>query len=161
MARNKPSSRQNAIFYSILTKTKRYCVPVGDISTFKGSFHSISHAKRSATRVLSRSNYNSWQNAILSSILKKTKRYFVPVVDISTFKRLFHSISHAKRSASRFMARNKPSSRQNAIFSSIFTKIKRYFVPVGDISTFKRSFHSISHAERSAGLFPVRYKPSS
>ena len=43
--------------------------------------------------------------------------------------------------------------------STILSKIKLYFHPVCDISTFKRSFHSILYAERIARAFQRRHKP--
>ena len=42
--------------------------------------------------------------------------------------------------------------------STILSKIKHYFPPVCDISTFKRSFLSILHAEHSARIFHRRYR---
>jgi hypothetical protein len=139
MARNKPSSRQNAIFYSILKKTRRYSFPAWHISTFKRSYHSTLLAKSSARHFLRRNMPNSLQNAIFISILSKTKRYFIPAWDISTVKRSYHSTLHAERSKSHFLRRNRPNSWQNAIFYSILKKDKRYFVPAWDISAFKCS----------------------
>ena len=136
-------------------------------------------------------------------------RYFSPDRDISSFKRYFHCIMRAERSARDFRRRNKPRHKQiaiirrfypnlcviplpieifrrlNEIFTalcvqnvvhdwsaaskqahthanrnhwSILTKIKRYFSPVPDISTFEHTPHSNMHAERSARVFQRRNK---
>jgi hypothetical protein len=42
--------------------------------------------------------------------------YFVPDLDVSTFKCSFHTILHAERIACRFQCRNNPCKSQNAIF---------------------------------------------
>jgi hypothetical protein len=42
--------------------------------------------------------------------------YFIPNRDISAFKRSFHSILHAERSARQFQCRNNPCKSQNANF---------------------------------------------
>ena len=62
-----------------------------------------------------------------STILTTIKRYCSPVCDISTFKRSFHSILHAERSAYDFQCRNKPRNTQIAI-------IRRFQRKLGDIS---------------------------
>ena len=80
---------------------------------------------------------------IISSILKKTLRYFAIVGDISPFKRYFHGISHAKRHARQFHRRKEQTYAQNATIYAILKKTVRYFAIVGDISPFERYFHCI------------------
>ena len=87
-----PKSAQNATIYSILTKTVRYIDPAGYISTFKHYFHCISHAECYARQFHRRKEQMCAQNATISSILKKTVRYFAIAGDISTFKSYFHCI---------------------------------------------------------------------
>ena len=63
----------------------------------------------------------------------------------------------------RYIVLHPPASKRaqthaNSNHSSILTKIKRYFYPVWDNSTFKRSFHSILHANRCARVFQRRNK---
>ena len=74
-------------------------------------------------------------------------RYIGPAGDISTFKRYFHCTLHAECYTRRFQRRNKPDCAQNATIYSILTKTVRYSGPVGDISTFRRYFHCLLHAE--------------
>ena len=47
----------------------------------------------------------------------------------------------------------------NRNLSSILSKFMRYSSPDRDISSFKRSFHCIMRADRSARAFQRRYKP--
>ena len=77
----------------------------------------------------------------------KTVRYIDPVVDISAFKRYFHRILHAECFARQFHRRNNHTRTKNATIYLILTKTVRYIDPDGDISTFKRYFHCILHAE--------------
>jgi hypothetical protein len=51
----------------------------------------------------------------LSSFLSKNDRNFLPVEDISTFKRLNHSILRAQHGARCLKRRNEPNISQNAI----------------------------------------------
>jgi hypothetical protein len=83
--------------------------------------------------------------------------YFIPYCDISAFKRSFHSILHAERSARQFQRRNNPCISQEAIFE-ISTKTL-CVVHDCDISSFKRAFHSIVHVEHSARQFQRRNNP--
>ena len=53
----------------------------------------------------------------------------------------------------------RPETRKSHSFAD-FKKIKHYFFPVCDISMFKRSFHGIMRAERSARVFQRRNKPT-
>ena len=89
----------------------------------------------------------------------KIVRYFIPVLNISTFKRKFHSILHIERSEYVFKRRIKPRNPKIANHSMIFTIITRYFPPVYDNTTFKRKIHSILHAECSAYVFQPQSKP--
>ena len=99
------------------------------------------------------------KHATISSILKKTVRYFDIVLDISPFKRYLHCILHPERYARQFHRRKEQTCAQNATISSILKKTVRYFDIVGDISTFNRLFHTILRAERSAHVFQRRNKP--
>jgi hypothetical protein len=92
--------------------------------------------------------------------LTKNDRNFLLVGDISIFKRSFHSLLHAKRSARHFQRRYKPTFSQNAIFHPILTKIYCNVLYVGDISTFKLSFRSLLHAKCSARHYQRRHKPT-
>ena len=90
---------------------------------------------------------NCAQNATIYSILKKTERYIDPVRDISTSKGYFHCILHVECYARQFHRRVKQTCAKNASICSILKKTERYFACVGDISTFKCSFHRTLHAE--------------
>ena len=125
----------------------RYIGTAGDISTFKLYFHWILHAECYTRRFQRRDKPNCAQNANIYPILTKTVRYIRPVRDISTFKRHFHCILHAECYTRRFQRRDKPNCAQNANIYPIWTKTVRYIRPVGDISTFKRYFYCILHAE--------------
>ena len=83
----------------------------------------------------------------ISSILKKTVRYFDIEGDISTFKRNIHCILHAECYARQFRCRKEQTCARNATIYAILKKTMRYFAIVGDISPFKRYFHGILHAE--------------
>ena len=153
-----PNTR-NCKHSAILWKSKHYFNPVYDISTFKSSLNSILHAERS-TRVFQRRNkLRHTQIAIIRRFCRLIKRYFPPVWDISKFKRSFSL--HYRRGTwfTRFPASRRDQTHANHNHSSISLKIMRYSFPVWDISTFKRSFHSILHSERSACVFHRRIKP--
>ena len=66
---------------------------------------------------------------------------------------------HAECSEYVYKRRIKPRNTKIDNHSLIFTKITRYFSPVLDISTFKRPFHSILHAEHSAYVLYRRKAP--
>ena len=66
----------------------------------------------------------------------------------------------AERSARVFQRRKKAQKLANRNYTQILTKINRSFFPVCDISTFKRYFHCILRAERSARVFQRRNKPT-
>ena len=134
--RDKPNCAQNATIYSILKKTKRYFAVVGDISTFKRYFYCILRAECYTRRFQLRDKPNCAQNATIYSILKKTKRYFAFVGDISTFKRSFYCILRAECYTRRFQRRNKANCAKNATIYSILTKTVGYIDSVGYISTF-------------------------
>ena len=63
------------------------------------------------------------ENRCNSQILTKIMRYFPPVWDISTFKRPFHSISHAERSANDFQRQNRPRNSKIAIIRRLWRKL--------------------------------------
>ena len=130
-----------------MKKTKRYFAFVGDISPFKRYLHYISHAEVYARQFHRRNIKICAKNATIYSILTKTVRYIRPVGDISTIKRYFCCILNAECYTLRFQRRDKPNCAQNATIFSILTKTVRYIGPVGDISTFRRYFHCILHAE--------------
>ena len=73
-----------------------------DISTFKRYFHCILDAECYARQFHRRKEQMCAQNATISSILKKTVRYFAIAEDISMFKRYYHCISRAECYARRF-----------------------------------------------------------
>ena len=100
--RNRPNCTQNAPIYSILTKIKRAFAPVGDVSKFKRYFHCILNAEWYARPFQRRNRPNFKLNAPIYSILKKIKRPFAPVGDISKFKRYFHYILDAECSPRSF-----------------------------------------------------------
>ena len=158
---SKLSSTQIAIIYSILTKTERYFSSVGGISTFKRYFNCILHAECSASRFLLRNKHSGKHFAIIYSILTKTERYFSSVGRISTSKRYFNCILPADCSASRFSLRNKHSGTHFLVIYSILTKTERYSSSVVGISTFKRYFNCILHAECSARRYWRRNRHSS
>ena len=134
---------------------------VGGISTFKRYFHCILHAECCARRFWRQNLHSSSQIAIIFSILTETERYFSSVGGISTFKRCFFWILHAECNAQRYYLRNKQSSMQIATIYSILTKIERCSHSVGGISTFKRCFYWILHAECNAQRYYLRNKQSS
>ena len=138
---------------SICSKTKRYFSQVREISTFKLSFYYILHAERSARDSQCRCNRIQLLKFNHSSIWPKTTRYFFRVWYISTFKLPFYSILHAEPSARDSQCRCKRIQLLKFHHSSIWSKTKRYFFPVWDISTFKRPLYSIVHAGRSARDF--------
>jgi hypothetical protein len=125
---------------------------------FQGSFHSPLHAKCSACYFQRRNKPTFSQNAIFHPLLPKIYCNFLYDGDISTFKRPFHSLLHAKCRARHLRRRNNPTFSQNAIFHPILTKIYCTFLYVGGISTFKGSFHSLLHAKCSARYFQRRNK---
>ena len=74
----------------------RYIRPGGDISTFKRYLYCILRAECYTRRFQRRDKPNCAQNATIYTILKKTKRYFAFVADISTFKCYFYCILRAE-----------------------------------------------------------------
>ena len=101
---------------------------------------------------------NCAQNATIYTILKKTKRYFAFVADISTFKLYFYCILRAECYTRRFQRREKPNCAKNATIHSTMAKTVRYICLVGDITTFKRYFYCILHAECYTRRFQRRDK---
>ena len=148
-----PNCAQNATIISILSKTVCYIGPAGDISTFKRYLHRILHAQWYARRFYRRIKPNCTKNATISSILKKSKRYFAFVIDISPFNRYFHRSLHAEWYTRQFHRRKIKICAKNATIYSILKKSKRYFAFVIDISPFNRYFHRILHAECYARRF--------
>ena len=131
----------------------RYIRPVADISTFNRYFHRILHAECYARQFHRRNIKICARNATIYSILTKTVRYIRPVGDISTYKRYFYCILHAEWYARRFYRRINPNCTKNATMYTILKKTLSYIRPVGDISTYKRYFYCILHAEWYARRF--------
>ena len=148
-----PTVRKIRPFTRFWWQTVRYIRPAGDISTLERYLNRILHAQWYARRFYRRIQPNCTKNATIYSILKKTKRYFAFVGDISPFKRYFHRILHAEFYTRRFQRRDKPNCAENATIYSILKKTKRYFAFVGDIPPFNRYFHRILHAECYARRF--------
>jgi hypothetical protein len=145
---------------SILTKNDRNFLLVGDISTFKRSFHSLVHAKCSARHHQRRSKPTFSQNAIFHPILTKIYCNFLYVGDMSTFKRSFHTLLHAKCSARFFQRRKKPTFFKNAIIHQIVTKHDHNFLPDRDGSMLKRTSCCILRVERAACSNKRQDKPN-
>ena len=141
---------KHATIYAILKKTVRYFAIVGDISKFKRYLHCILHPERYARQFRRRKEQTCAQNATISSILKKTVRYFDIVGDILTFNRYIHCILHAESYARQFRRRKEQTCARKATIYAILKKTVRYFAIVGDISPFKHYFHCILNAERYA-----------
>jgi hypothetical protein len=182
-----------------------YFVPDWYISAFKRSFHTILHAERSALQFQRRNNPCKSQNAnIQISVKTRLFRSWLWYFGVCTLFPL-HSTRRTSRtpiSASSqslqiaklklsnfdensvmsflieiFRSLNAPSTpfyTQNVVpanFSIKSCPANRktetfkfrwklcYFVPDWDISAFKRSFHSLLHAERSARQFQRRNNP--
>jgi hypothetical protein len=93
------------------------------------------------------------------SILTKIVCDMLPVRDISSFKRSFYSDLHAYRGGLPFQSGNKPRRSRKPIVRQILTKIDCNFQLVGDISSLKRSFYSVLHAECCASPFQRGNKP--
>ena len=106
---------------------------------FRASKHAQKHANRSH-----------------SSILSKIEYYFLLICDISTFKRLFHTILHAGRTARAFQRRNKPRNSQIATIRRFCRKLADISHPSEIFTTFKRYFHCIMRAEHGARDFQRR-----
>jgi hypothetical protein len=158
--RNKPTFSHNAIFHPILTKIYCTFLYVGAISTSKGSFHSLLHAKCSARYFQRRNKPTFSHNAIFHPILTKIYCNFLYVRANSTFKRSFHSLLHAKCSARHVQRRNKPTFSHNAIFHPILTKNANNFLPDRDISMPKRTNCCILRVERAACRNKRQEKPN-
>ena len=80
-------------------------------------------------------------------------RYSTPELDISSFKRCFHYIVRAERSVWLFCSvKTSPHTSKSQSFVDI-VQICALFLSDRDISSFKRSFHCIMRAGRSAWLF--------
>jgi hypothetical protein len=137
-------------YVSILTKIVCDMLPVRDISSFKRSFYSVLDSECSASPFQSGNKPRRSQNPTVRQILTEIDCNFQLVGDISSFKRSFYSVLHAECCASPFQRGNKPRRSQNTTVRQILTKIDCNFQLVGDISSFKRSFYSVLHAEHSA-----------
>ena len=157
--RDKHRSSKFATIFSILTKIYRYFGLAIDISSFKRTFYSILYADRSGRGFLLGNRHSCAKFVNIYSTLPIITRYFGTFWDISTFKRTFYSISDAECSAHNMQGRKRHSNSKFGNFSSIWTKINRYFGLDGDISSLKRTFYSILYADRSGRGFQLGNKP--
>ena len=125
--RNKPRYTQTALIRRFCRKLSDVSLPCEILRRLTALFtalcvQNVVHASRPASKqVQIRANCN------YSSILKEINRYFSPVWDTSTFKRCFHCIMRAERSARLFHRRNKSRYTQIAI-------IRRFCRKLSDIS---------------------------
>jgi hypothetical protein len=120
------------------------------MSAFKRFCHSILHAERSARQFQRRNkslqiaklNLSYFEeNSVISFLIEICRRLNAPATPFYTL-----NVAHAKISVDRI-----PADRKTKSFK--FRRKLCYFAPDWDISAFKRSFHSILHAERSARQF--------
>ena len=142
----------------ILTKIKRYFSPVCYISTFKRCFQCIMRAVCSARGFQRRNMPKLTQIAVISRFWRKISVICLP---FQIFRRSnAPSTALCVRNVVRAYSSDEtsPDTRKSQSFADLDEK-KRYFSPVWDISTFKRSFHCIMRAERSARVFQRRNKP--
>jgi hypothetical protein len=95
-----------------------------------------------------------------SSILTKNDRNFSLFWDSSTFKRSFHSLSHAKCSARYIQRRNKPTFSKNAMIHQILTQNDHNCLPDRDVSLLKRTNCCILRVERGACRNKRQDKPN-
>ena len=99
-------------------------------------------------------------------ILTKIKRCFSPVSDISTIKRTFHCIMHAKTWYTRFPASKYAQTHANRNHSPILTKIQRCIPPFQIFRRLNALFTAIClwnavHAVSSVETIPDTHKSHS
>ena len=121
---------------SISSKIKSYFSPASDISTFKRSFQCIMRAERSARAVRRRNKHRCTQIAINRRFCRKLSDISFPFM---IFRRL--NAPFTALCVQNVVHACPPASKQAQMFanynnSSISSKIKGYFSPVRDISTF-------------------------
>ena len=134
--RNKRIYTQIIIICRFWRKLSVVSLPFKICRRLNAPFTALCMQKR-GTRVFQlRSKPRHPANRNHSSILSKIKRCFSPVWDISTFKRTFHCIMHAKTWYTRLPASKYAQTHANRNHLPILTKIKSCFSPVWDISTF-------------------------
>jgi hypothetical protein len=129
-----------------------YFGPDWDVSTFKGSFHSILHAECNACRFQCRNNPCKSQNAIFqilteTLLLRSVLRHY----GVHT---LFPLYSTRRTYRMDFSVENIPANRKTQ--SIKFLRKLCCFVPDLDTTALIRSLHSIVHAECSACRFQCR-----
>jgi hypothetical protein len=180
-------------------------VPHWDISAFKRSFHSILHAKRSARQFQRRNSPWKSQNAIfqvstITLLLRSWLRYFgvYTLIPLHSTRRTQRTPKSASKLSLENPKRNHWNFDENSVISFLIEIFRRLYahstpfytpnvartkisvetipanpktqsfkfrqllcsiVPDGGNSTFKRSFHSVLHAERSARQFQSRNSP--
>ena len=157
--RNKP---RNPLIAIIRRLRRKLCVishPFEIIRRLNALFHCIMRAERSARVVRRRNKPRYRQNAFIRRFWRILRVISLP---FEIFRRLnalctalcMQNVVHACPPTSK-----QAQTHANCNNLSISSKIMRYFSPVGDISTFKRSFHCIMRAERSALVFRRRNNP--
>jgi hypothetical protein len=145
-----PRRTQNLMLLQILIKMECNFHPVGDIASFKRTFYSAFHAECIAPTFQSGNKPRRSRNPTVRQILTKIDSNFLPVGDMSSFKRAIYSVLHAECIAPTFQSGNKPRRSQNPTVRQILAKIDCNFLPVGDMSLFKGSFYPILFEEHSA-----------
>jgi hypothetical protein len=105
------------------------------------------------TTLLAPQQFLAIANRDLSTYFDEIDCNFLKVGDIATFNRSFYSILHVERSAIHFQRGKYLWRPQIAIILKTLNIIDCNFLPVGDISTFKRSSYSILHGKYSAPHF--------
>ena len=126
--RNKPRYAQTAIIRRFCRKLRVISLPFQIFRRLNALFtalcvQNVVHA----FSIVETSPY-TLKIAIIRRFCSKIKRYFSPVRDISTFKRILHCVMLAEPSARVFRRRNKPRYTQIAI-------IRRFCRKFSDIST--------------------------
>ena len=126
---------------------------------FKRSFQCIMRAERSA-RVFRRRNKPRYtQIAIIRRFCRKLSDISLPLEILRRLNARFTALFVQNVVHAFSIVETRPETRKSQSFAD-FKKIKRYFFPVCDISTFKRYFHSILHAKRCVRVFQRRNKPT-
>ena len=78
---------------------------------------------------------------------------------IEIFRRFNAPLTACRTQRTRFPLSKQAQTHENSNNSAILTITIRYFSPIKYISAFKRSFHCIMRADRSARAFHRRNKP--
>ena len=86
-------------------------------------------------------------------------RYFSPIEIFRRLNDLLTALCVQNEVHDRSAASKQAQTQANRNHSSILSKFMRYSSPDRDISLFKRSFHCIMRADRSARAFQRRNEP--